>query len=313
MAARLLVAVAALQACAAAPPELPPRIDCGGPGEPAGRVWTEFSDGSAAEAGLPPPAAPPARLRDYYTRCGRAAWRESYVDDTGGGGRGIAYGYGPRDVQKYVDRAERARDAAPGDRPLTMRALFEALDSHPPRGADVIVYGSMTPHVEAACLAYGARSVTTAEHNPPKYHHPKLRSVSLPELDAEVAAGARWDYALALQSFDHDGLGRYGDPLSPDADLVAAYAVRGVLRPGGVFLLSVPVGSDLVVWNMMRRYGRHRLPLLLAGWRRLRTPVLWEDARVDQDIDFNIQPYRPVFVLTPAEGPDDGGGARDEL
>lgn len=58
--------------------------------------------------------------------------------------------------------------------------------------------------------------------------------------------------------------GRYGDPLNPDADLEAMARVRSILKPGGLLLLTVPVGPDVLVFNLHRRYGPARLPLLLG-------------------------------------------------
>ena len=47
-------------------------------------------------------------------------------------------------------------------------------------------------------------------------------------------------------SFDHDGLGRYGDPLNPNGDLVAMETVGSVLKEGGLFFLTVPIGEQLI-------------------------------------------------------------------
>ena len=40
--------------------------------------------------------------------------------------------------------------------------------------------------------------------------------------------------------------------------------VRSILKPGGLLLLTVPVGPDVLVFNLHRRYGPARLPLLLG-------------------------------------------------
>lgn len=45
-----------------------------------------------------------------------------------------------------------------------------------------------------------------------------------------------------MHSFDHDGLGRYGDPLNPTADLQAMQTVQQVLYDGGLLFLTVPIG-----------------------------------------------------------------------
>ena len=88
---------------------------------------------------------------------------------------------------------------------------------------------------------------------------------------ANAHGGPPFDAVFSVSSFDHDGLGRYGDPLCADGDLRSMDALRapGVLRGGGAVFLTVPVGADVLVWNLHRRYGAVRLPLLLAGWRAL--------------------------------------------
>ncbi len=44
-------------------------------------------------------------------------------------------------------------------------------------------------------------------------------------------------------SFDHDGLGRYGDPIDPEGDLKAMQVVASVLKDEGTFILTVPIGT----------------------------------------------------------------------
>ena len=63
--------------------------------------------------------------------------------------------------------------------------------------------------------------------------------------------------------------------------------------------LTVPLGPDLLAWNLMRRYGRVRLPLLLHGWDVVKTHG-FDDARLDMPHagkrNFR-QSWEPVFVL----------------
>eukprot|EP01036_Dinobryon_divergens_P029429 gene29430-38523_t len=139
-------------------------------------------------------------------------------------------------------------------------------------GAKVAVFGSMQPWAEAAALYAGAKEVVTVEYNLLTYNYSNagnsnstLRTVSSSGFDAfyrdEVSS---FDIALSASSFDHDGLGRYGDPLNPDADLEAMAKARSILKPGGLLFLTVPVGPDVLVFNLHRRYGPARLPLLLG-------------------------------------------------
>lgn len=122
-----------------------------------------------------------------------------------------------------------------------------------------------------------------------------------------------------IYSFDHDGLGRYGDPINPSGDLVAMDTVRHVVKEGGLLFLTVPIGTkhtsehiimhdniimlvpcvcagpDVVVWNLHRRYGALRLPLLLRGWEQVEA-IGWEEDLLYSPAPFTLQ-YEPVLVL----------------
>lgn len=52
-----------------------------------------------------------------------------------------------------------------------------------------------------------------------------------------------FEAVISLSSFDHDGLGRYGDPINPDGDLEAMKTVRSVLNEQGLLFLTVPIGK----------------------------------------------------------------------
>ena len=79
----------------------------------------------------------------------------------------------------------------------------------------------------------------------------------------------KFDACLSISSFEHDGLGRYGDPLNPNGDLEAMQKMKGVLKPAGVMFLSVPIGIDTVWFNVHRVYGEHRFYELIKGWEAL--------------------------------------------
>ena len=89
-----------------------------------------------------------------------------------------------------------------------------------------------------------------------------VRYRSMQDLDQGLG---RFDALFSISSFDHDGLGRFNDPVCPDADVRAVELAASMLRPDGLLFLSVPIGADLLVWNSYRRYGRLRLPLLLGN------------------------------------------------
>lgn len=58
-----------------------------------------------------------------------------------------------------------------------------------------------------------------------------------------------------MHVMEHLGLGRYGDPLDPGADLVGMRELRRVLAVGGNLLFVVPVGRPRVEFNAHRVYS----------------------------------------------------------
>jgi hypothetical protein len=55
-----------------------------------------------------------------------------------------------------------------------------------------------------------------------------------------------------LHAAEHFGLGRYTDPIDPDACFKAMAAIQRVLRPGGHLYFSVPVGAERLEFNAQR-------------------------------------------------------------
>ena len=103
-----------------------------------------------------------------------------------------------------------------------------------------VVFGSTSPWYEALLLALGAGHVTTVEYNNLTYSHPDITTL----LPSNLESGqCRFDAAFSLSSFDHDGLGRYGDPINPDGDIDAMETVRTVLNEQGLLFLTVPLGK----------------------------------------------------------------------
>jgi hypothetical protein len=268
--------------------------------------------------GAPPEM--PEDLRWAYTRCGSIPVGSYFVDDTLGG-KGTHQTFLSSHIEGFLAGARRIasmpRPIALGDKKQGWVA--EAFKRHAASsiaGRSCVVFGAMSPLIETLLLAFGAANVTTVEYNRLTYHHPSLRTMTPAEAEAKLSSSSsssrRYDCAVSISSFDHDGLGRYGDPLGPDADLMANDRVRDLyLRPGGTYFLTVPIGPDVVVWNLHRRYGTVRLPLLLEGWEEVER-VAWPGDRIltDESVHFS-KTTEPVFVLRAPGGGGGGGGGGD--
>jgi SAM-dependent methyltransferase len=183
------------------------------------------------------------------------------------------------------------------------RGQFVAtLQSYAPffRDKTALVVGSLElPVIEVAALVLGQTSrVVSVEHRPFLLSDSRFECLT-PE-DFWAARPKRFDAVVSYSILQHDGLGRYGDVLNPDGDLDAMNELWSVLRPGGLLLLTLPVGNDCVRFNSFRVYGRRRLPLLLRGWSVVETrglPMSTSDAdNVFERHDCSAT-VQPTFVL----------------
>jgi len=110
-----------------------------------------------------------------------------------------------------------------------------------------------------------------------------------------------FDFVFSMSSLDHDGLGRYGDPISPSGDLFSMRRLQAMLATdkgadNGLLFLTVPIGSDVRVWNLHSRYGPLRLPLLFEGWEIV-DRIGWKGEEMLVTEANWRQTYEPVIVL----------------
>jgi hypothetical protein len=208
---------------------------------------------------LPPPEAPPPGIVNALVMGGQIPLEFLYVDDSNGG-RGTHFKYSEEDILLMIERArEMVKSAANSPIPpppaqpegsKTVRMsdiwLIHALLRYPVKDKSVVVYGSMTPWYESIALAFGAKSVTVVEYNKLTYSHSAITTLQ----PHELPDNATFDSVMSISSFDHDGLGRYGDPINPNGDLDAMRQALSVLKPGGRMFLTVPIGKyiDLCGW-----------------------------------------------------------------
>jgi hypothetical protein len=171
--------------------------------------------------------------------------------------------------------------------------LYEALEKYNIHGMKVGIMGSANPLYESICIYNGGNPVTVDYHEIMSQDK-RLETMSLGTFRNNLIT---FDAAFSISSFEHDGLGRYGDPLNPNADIEAMKYMKTKMKRNGLLFLAVPVGEDTLVWNAHRIYGKTRLPLLLEGWKALDSFGFSEELferKWDSKILWVIQ---PVFVL----------------
>lgn len=232
-----------------------------------------------------PPAEIPAEMRDEFTLGGEIPVLKCYWNDV----NSRPLKWTPRSFWWSPAKAARKVSRYYGD---TDAWLYEALEKYSIRGRDAVVVGSEMPWYECICSQYGAR-ITTIEYRRIDCRIPGLTVLTPDEYARQPRA---FDVAVSISSLEHDGLGRYGDPINPRGDLQSMQKLRQLLKPDGLLLLAVPVGPDALVWNAQRIYGRRRLPLLLDGWETLAAFGFREDLFAQP---LGVWENQPVFVLRP--------------
>ena len=237
-----------------------------------------------------------ATIQSGFTRCGKYANDTDLFVDDSGNGEGTAYGYSREDVDALVERAQAvvARRAYGSKNDAY---FLEALTGHVANGSSVLVVGSAEPWHEAICLALGAARVTTVDYGMRTYEHPQLDQVNASFWDQLDDGNLNYDVVVSASSLDHDGLGRYGDPIAPDGDLLTMRLLLRALAPGAKVILSVPVGPDRIIWNLMRIYGKDRLARLTDGYDVVER-IGYDSTKLDEGPENVLRTYEPVFVLS---------------
>ena len=235
-----------------------------------------------------PPTTIPQELYREFTMNNKVSVSDYYFDDSLPHESAIEYTYAQVESLKAKAIARQENYYGPTD-----SYLYAALNRYSSyiKGKRIGIIGSVTPWYEAIVLSYGGKPITI-DYNPIISDHPEITTLTIAEYEKNPEL---FDAILSISSFEHDGLGRYGDPINPKGDLEAmAKAVR-MLKPHGLLFLAVPVGLDHIFWNAHRVYGKERLPLLLKEWNIIQT-FGYEKWNLDQ---FSNGWHQPVFVISP--------------
>ena len=260
-----------------------------------------------------PPENPPDDLLNDYTINNTITLERYYVNDVSFDGSKTHFMFPIELINDFTKSAEKIKKRiltaqANTDLPLESLTGFFPKDywiylatlKHVSNNNDkkltAIIFGTQSPWLEAWLIYIGIDQVVTSEYNDLTFDHPQMKTIS-GGMNSLKDFNNTFDLAFSISSFDHDGLGRYGDPLNPNGDIEAMKLVKYVLKSTGQLYLTIPIGPDVIVWNLHRRYGNIRLPMLLVGWTIL-DRIGWKDELLDMDADFR-RTYEPVFILSP--------------
>jgi len=174
---------------------------------------------------------------------------------------------------------------------MTDQYLYDALQKYSVNGKDVLIFGSANPWYEAVMIENGAKKVDVIEYSDRKCFDSRINYFKPGSLEK------KYDVLISISSFEHDGLGRYGDPIKHDADLIAMQDAIKFIKVDGIMFFAVPIGLDTICFNQHRVYGKHRLPLMLKNWQSI-DRFGFKDKDLNNSLNSkNGTPYQPIFIL----------------
>jgi hypothetical protein len=239
-----------------------------------------------------PPKEIPAELMSRFAMNGKVEIEYNYLDATYPANHPLIYADAEIDnyikvVSENLKRPENQRVEHWFVYGTLDQWVCDAIAKYPIKGKSVVNMGSLTPWYESMFILFGTKPVTI-DYNRIILRTERMKFMTIDEWERERPI---FDVGFSISSFEHDGLGMYGDPLDPDGDLKAMRKMTERIKPGGLLFLAVPTGRDKILFNNARIYGRARLPLLMEEWD-------WIDSFgfSDSDLDGNGS-AQPLYVL----------------
>lgn len=150
----------------------------------------------------------------------------------------------------------------------------------------------------------------------------KQADLMAPEsIEPSIAGGGYCDSLSCLHVLEHFGLGRYGDPVDPGGYQRGFANLASLLKPGGRFYLSTPIGKERVEFNanwvfdprtVLGLAERHGLPLSRflvfsagSGLREIDTIRVQEEAASLAEAHYHLA----IFVFTRPDGRQAGSSS----
>eukprot|EP00548_Thalassiothrix_antarctica_P004422 CAMPEP_0194132748 /NCGR_PEP_ID=MMETSP0152-20130528/3148_1 /TAXON_ID=1049557 /ORGANISM="Thalassiothrix antarctica, Strain L6-D1" /LENGTH=277 /DNA_ID=CAMNT_0038827907 /DNA_START=366 /DNA_END=1199 /DNA_ORIENTATION=- len=195
---------------------------------------------------------------------------------------------------------------------LLSKALLEK--DNPMKPQKVLVAGSISPWIEALVLNSDLKlvddKVYVTDYNPLEIEDPRIEFILMDNLKSSYFS-PDFDIILSFSSIEHDGLGRYGDPINPRGDIAAVAEYHAMLKENGSFILGLPmVCSDeqhgTVVGNAHRIFSLERLSKMTCGFDVVGERIDPLTLRPVNGIRTCVPDwqYQPVFTLKKTKGLD---------
>ncbi len=126
-------------------------------------------------------------------------------------------------------------------------AATKIYDAKPNRHVDI---GSRIDGFITSLLSH--RTVEVVDIRPLVSPYENLKFIQDDATEMATFKDQELESVSCLHAMEHFGLGRYGDPIQPDAYRVFAQSLARVIKKGGTLYLSVPIGKQKLAFNAHR-------------------------------------------------------------
>lgn len=124
---------------------------------------------------------------------------------------------------------------------------------------------------------------------------PNVRFTQLDLMDEDNVPENYCDSISSLHALEHFGLGRYGDKIDPNGHLKGFKNITKMLKPGGAFYFSVPLGPQRVEFNAHRVFCLSYLVDLVSGDYDILSFSYIDNGILHQDVDLTDSNIRDSF------------------
>ena len=225
----------------------------------------------------PPVRMPPADLIDRFTQNGdmpilRQLYYNQVYSDSNSNVTALKLQISFKEFNEWLFKVKNNQPLNYGDKYFhwIMRKYKNEI-----KDKSLVVIGTEEPWIEAIGYDLSASQITTLDYTRKKYQHKRLEWLHVNDYLDDMINNKiqleQFDNSASFSSIEHSGLGRYGDPLSPEGDIDAVRQVHCMLKPNGLFFLGLPCSTDdssYIEFNAHRVYGSKRLNLLFNGWSK---------------------------------------------
>lgn len=135
---------------------------------------------------------------------------------------------------------------------------------HPAWAARVLAQTRPEYHVDISSIL--SFSTIASAFLPIRFYDYRVAEIDLPNYKSGFADLTNLSFETdsipsisCMHTIEHIGLGRYGDPIDPKADLKAINELIRVVRKGGDILFVAPLGDGRIEFNGQRLYSKEQV------------------------------------------------------